>query len=48
MDVMRPERGDLSRAHVMWAGPEYGGEEARRLKVVCGRRCDDYTLQAMY
>ncbi|KAI0773467.1 AKAP7 2'5' RNA ligase-like domain-containing protein [Irpex lacteus] len=35
MDVMRPERGDLSRAHVMWAGPEYGGEAARRLKAVC-------------
>lgn len=36
MDVMRPERGDLTRAHVMWAGPSYENEHAKQLKRVCG------------
>ncbi|OCH83916.1 hypothetical protein OBBRIDRAFT_799527 [Obba rivulosa] len=34
MDIMKPERGDLERAHVMWIGPSHEGEGARRLKVV--------------
>jgi activating signal cointegrator complex subunit 1 len=36
MDIMRPERGDLTKAHVMWAGPTYDNERAKRLKRVCG------------
>jgi activating signal cointegrator complex subunit 1 len=36
MDIMRPERGDLTKAHVMWAGPTYDNERAQRLKRVCG------------
>jgi len=34
MDIMRPERGDLSKAHVMWAGPSHEDEQAKRLKRV--------------
>ncbi|EMD39444.1 hypothetical protein CERSUDRAFT_121726 [Gelatoporia subvermispora B] len=34
MDVMKPERGDLERAHVMWVGPPPEGEDVRRLKAV--------------
>jgi activating signal cointegrator complex subunit 1 len=36
MDVMKPDRGDLTRAHVLWLGPALEGEDARRLKEVCG------------
>ena len=36
MDIMRPDRGDLAKAHVMWAGPSYEGIRAQRLKRVCG------------
>ena len=36
-DIMRPERGDLERAHVMWVGPPLEGEDAARLKHVAGR-----------
>ncbi|KAI0091983.1 AKAP7 2'5' RNA ligase-like domain-containing protein [Irpex rosettiformis] len=35
MDIMHPERGDLTKAHIMWAGPSYESEQARRLKHVC-------------
>ncbi|KIP10739.1 hypothetical protein PHLGIDRAFT_48278, partial [Phlebiopsis gigantea 11061_1 CR5-6] len=31
-DIMRPERGDLEKAHVMWVGPPHEGEDAARLK----------------
>ncbi|KAH9849437.1 AKAP7 2'5' RNA ligase-like domain-containing protein [Lenzites betulinus] len=34
MDVMRPERGDAERAHVMWVGPAQEGGSGRRLKRV--------------
>jgi hypothetical protein len=34
MEVMKPERGDLSRAHVLWVGPRE--EEAGTLREVCG------------
>ncbi len=45
MDIMRPDRGDLTQAHVMWAGPSYNDEHAKRLKTVSGtfpssRACD--------
>ena len=36
MDIMRPDQGDLERAHVMWVGPSYDGDDARRLKRVAG------------
>ncbi|KAI0347311.1 hypothetical protein BDW22DRAFT_515439 [Trametopsis cervina] len=35
MDIMRPERGDLTKAHIMWAGPSYDSHSARHLKRVC-------------
>ncbi|KAI0702872.1 AKAP7 2'5' RNA ligase-like domain-containing protein [Cytidiella melzeri] len=35
MDIMKPDRGDLSKAHIMWAGPSYEDEQAKRLKRVC-------------
>lgn len=34
VDIMRPERGDLEKAHVMWVGPAPGDEDTRRLKGV--------------
>jgi hypothetical protein len=34
MEVMKPERGDSSRAHVLWVGP--GEEGAGTLREVCG------------
>ncbi|CCM05511.1 uncharacterized protein FIBRA_07734 [Fibroporia radiculosa] len=34
MDIMKPERHDLDRAHVMWVGPGQHGDEAARLKRV--------------
>ncbi|KAI0642816.1 kinase A anchor protein [Trametes meyenii] len=34
MDVMKPERGNQERAHVMWVGPALETEEAGRLKTV--------------
>ena len=36
VDIMRPERGDLKKAHVMWIGPPREGEDAQRLKRVSG------------
>ena len=36
MDVLQPERGDASRAHVLFVGPVLGGEDGRRLRSVCG------------
>ncbi|ETW77402.1 hypothetical protein HETIRDRAFT_147887, partial [Heterobasidion irregulare TC 32-1] len=35
MDVLQPERGDASRAHVLFVGPVLGGEDGRRLRSVC-------------
>jgi len=36
MDIMKPDRGDLDRAHVMWLGPLLeGDDDARRLREVC-------------
>lgn len=34
MDIMKPERGDLERAHVMWVGPSPEDNCARLLKSV--------------
>ncbi|KAI0775639.1 kinase A anchor protein, partial [Trametes elegans] len=34
MDIMKPERRDPERAHVLWVGPAPDGEGARRLKAV--------------
>lgn len=34
IDVMKPDRGDSRRAHVMWLGPVVEGEAAKRLKAV--------------
>ncbi|KAI0073014.1 hypothetical protein K474DRAFT_1686391 [Panus rudis PR-1116 ss-1] len=34
VDIMRPDRGDLERAHVMWVGPSHEDEDAKRLKKV--------------
>lgn len=36
MDILKAERGDPSKAHVMWAGPSYDNEDAKRLKRVAG------------
>ena len=36
MDIMRPDRGDLTQAHVMWVGPSYEDENAKTLKRACG------------
>lgn len=35
VDIMKPERGSLEKAHVLWAGPPEHGEEASRLRAVC-------------
>lgn len=37
VDIMRPDRGDIEQAHVMWAGPSLANEDARRLKRVSGQ-----------
>ena len=37
VDIMKPDRGDLARAHVMWAGPPKDGADAVRLRRVAGR-----------
>ncbi|KAI8986312.1 kinase A anchor protein [Trametes punicea] len=34
MDIMKPERGDQERAHVMWVGPSLDGESGKKLKAV--------------
>lgn len=36
MDIMKPERGDLDKAHVLWLGPSLEDEDGKRLKDVCG------------
>ena len=36
MDIMNPDRGDLDKAHVLWVGPLLEGDDARRLREVCG------------
>lgn len=33
MDIMKPERGEQGRAHVMWIGPAYG-ERTRKFREV--------------
>jgi activating signal cointegrator complex subunit 1 len=38
MDIMKPDRGDLEKAHVLWVGPALEGDDAKRLKDVCGMR----------
>ncbi|TCD63061.1 hypothetical protein EIP91_006048 [Steccherinum ochraceum] len=35
VDIMKPERGSLEKAHVLWTGPTEEGEDAARLKRVC-------------
>ncbi|THH14096.1 hypothetical protein EW146_g6195 [Bondarzewia mesenterica] len=35
MDIMKAERGDASRAHVLFVGPSLDGEEGKRLNTVC-------------
>lgn len=35
VDIMKPERGSLEKAHVFWAGPAEDGEDVVRLKAVC-------------
>ena len=37
VDIMRPERGDLEKAHVLWTGPSNEGEDARRLRDVSSK-----------
>jgi len=34
LDIMKPERRDLERAHVMWVGPSADDDDTRRLKEV--------------
>lgn len=36
IDIMRPERGDLAKAHVLFAGPSPRGLVFQRLKAVSG------------
>lgn len=36
VDIMRPDRGDLEKAHVMWIGPPREGDDAQRLKRISG------------
>ena len=35
VDIMKPERGSLEKAHVLWAGPPEDGEDVARLRAVC-------------
>lgn len=37
VDIMKPDRGDLARAHVLWAGPSSEGEDMARLRSVAGQ-----------
>lgn len=39
IDVMRPERGDLEKAHILWTGPTFEGEDAKRLRDVGSKFC---------
>ncbi|KAH8078396.1 AKAP7 2'5' RNA ligase-like domain-containing protein [Cristinia sonorae] len=34
VDIMKPERGSLDKAHVFWAGPPEDGDDVARLKAV--------------
>lgn len=36
MDVMKPDRSDLNKAHVLWLGPSLEGENAQLLSDVSG------------
>jgi activating signal cointegrator complex subunit 1 len=36
-DIMKPDHGDLARAHVLWVGPPSEGEDATRLRRVAGQ-----------
>ncbi|KAJ3520334.1 hypothetical protein NM688_g9179 [Phlebia brevispora] len=44
VDIMRPDKGDLEQAHVMWAGPSHEGEDSRRLKRVSASEQQTNTL----
>jgi len=35
MDIMKPDHGDLEKAHVLWVGPLMEDEDGMRLKNVC-------------
>lgn len=35
VDIMKPDRGSLEKAHVFWTGPPEEGEDVVRLKTVC-------------
>ena len=48
VDIMRPDNGDLERAHVMWAGPSYQDEEGIRLKRVAGRWLLDNAIELLH
>jgi activating signal cointegrator complex subunit 1 len=36
MDIMKPNRGDLEQAHVLWVGPHVENDDAKRLRDVAG------------
>lgn len=36
MDIMKPSRGDLEQAQVLWVGPLLEDEDARRLHELAG------------
>lgn len=44
VDIMRPDQGQLEKAHVMWAGPAFegGSGDAYRLKSVAGQSDGTY------
>ncbi|KAK7682304.1 hypothetical protein QCA50_014507 [Cerrena zonata] len=37
IDIMKPERGDLEKAHILWTGPAQEGEDAKRLRDVSSK-----------
>lgn len=45
LDIMPPERGDATRAHVMWIGPSSEDQDGRRLKAVCGEFASPHYIQ---
>lgn len=48
MDIMRPDRGDVEQAHVMWAGPSPDDEDTARLKRVAGMHTFSLYLRFQY
>jgi activating signal cointegrator complex subunit 1 len=36
MDIMKPDRGDLDKAHVLWLGPSLESQHTSMLSEVCG------------